>query len=139
MEGGWAVEMIKLIKLMVKEKKQVFLAFLFGFLAAVSSVGLMGAGGYLISMAALEPPLYTLTVTIIAVRAFGLARAGARYGERYFSHKATFTILSRLRMYVYDRIEPMAPRIFSYFRSGEILSRVVSDVDRIQFFFLRVV
>lgn len=133
------MEMIKLLKFMAKEKKQVLLAFLLGFSAAVCSIGLMGTGGYLISMAALEPPLYTLTMTIIAVRAFGIGRAASRYGERYFSHKATFTILGRLRMYVYDKIEPMAPKIFSYYRSGDIMSRVVSDVDRIQFFFLRVV
>lgn len=133
------MEFIKLLKFMAKEKKQVLLAFLLGFFAAISSVGLMGTGGYLISKAALEPPLYTLTFAIIAVRAFGISRAASRYGERYYSHKATFTILGRIRMYVYDKMEPIAPKIFSYFRSGDILSRVVSDVDRIQFFFLRVV
>ncbi|MBU9722963.1 MULTISPECIES: thiol reductant ABC exporter subunit CydC [Bacillaceae] len=129
----------RLLRLMTKEKKYICLAILFGFLAAISSIGLLGAGGYLISQAALEPPLYTLTLTIIAVRFFGLLRAGSRYGERYMSHKATFRILGRLRAYVYDLLEPVTPQIFSKYRSGDLLARMVSDVDRLQFFFLKVV
>ncbi|OEF97619.1 thiol reductant ABC exporter subunit CydC [Desulfuribacillus alkaliarsenatis] len=132
-------ELGTVIKLMVTEKKNIFLAIVFGFLAAISSVGLMGTGGYLISQAALQPPLYTLTITIVSVRFFGLARAGARYVERYVSHKATFSILGKLRVYFYDKMEPLAPAIFMNYRSGDILSRVVADVESLQYFFLRVV
>ncbi|MFN7249303.1 MAG: thiol reductant ABC exporter subunit CydC [Anaerobacillus sp.] len=131
-------ELLTLTKVMMAEKKAVFLAILLGFIAAISSVGLIGSGGYLISQSALQPPLYTLTLTIIAVRFFGLARAASRYAERYFSHKATFSILGKLRVYFYDKIEPLAPALFSTYRSGDLLSRVVADVDRLQYFFLRV-
>jgi ATP-binding cassette, subfamily C, bacterial CydC len=131
-------ELLTLTKVMMAEKKAVFLAILLGFIAAISSVGLIGSGGYLISQSALQPPLYTLTITIIAVRFFGLARAASRYAERYFSHKATFSILGKLRVYFYDKIEPLAPALFSTYRSGDLLSRVVADVDRLQYFFLRV-
>jgi len=132
-------ELTYLLRVMVTEKKDIFLAVLFGFLAAISSVGLMSTGGYLISQAALHPPLYTLTLTIVTVRFFGIARAAARYAERYFSHRATFTILGKLRLFFYDRIEPLAPAVFMNYRSGDLLSRIVADVESLQFYFLRVV
>ena len=131
-------ELLQLVKVMLAEKKLIMLSILLGFIAAISSVGLLGTGGYLISQAALHPPLYTLTLTIIFVRFFGLSRAASRYAERYFSHKATFSILGRLRVYFYDKIEPLAPALFSSYRSGDLLSRVVADVEKLQFFFLRV-
>ncbi|UTW68783.1 hypothetical protein KHA80_15355 [Anaerobacillus sp. HL2] len=56
-------------------KKAIYLAILLGFIAAISSIGLLGTGGYLLSQAALHPPLYTLTLTIILVRFFGLTRS----------------------------------------------------------------
>ena len=128
-----------LLRVMVTEKKDILLAVFFGFTAAISSVGLMSTGGYLISQAALHPPLYTLTLTIVAVRFFGIARAAARYAERYVSHRATFSILGKLRVFFYDKIEPLAPAIFMNYRSGDLLSRVVADVESLQYFFLRVV
>ncbi len=131
-------DLVPLMKVMLVEKKAILLAILLGFLAAISSVGLLGTGGYLISQAALHPPLYTLTLTILFVRFFGLSRAASRYAERYFSHKATFTILGKLRVYFYDKIEPLAPALFASYRSGDLLSRVVADVERLQYFFLRV-
>ncbi|MCT8139455.1 thiol reductant ABC exporter subunit CydC [Anaerobacillus sp. CMMVII] len=131
-------ELFTLTKIMMSEKKAIFLAILLGFIASISSVGLIGTGGYLISQSALHPPLYTLTLTILFVRFFGLSRAASRYAERYFSHKATFTILGKLRVYFYDKIEPLAPALFATYRSGDLLSRVVADVDRLQYFFLRV-
>lgn len=131
-------ELLTLTKVMMTEKKAILLSILLGFIAAISSIGLLGTGGYLLSQAALHPPLYTLTLTIILVRFFGLTRAASRYAERYFSHKATFSILGRLRVYFYDKIEPLAPALFANYRSGDLLSRVVADVDRLQYFFLRV-
>ena len=122
------------LELMWTEKKTVWLAVILGFLAAISSVGLLGTGGFLISQAALQPPLYTLTLAIVGVRFFGIARAVSRYAERYFSHKATFSILGKLRVWFYERIEPHAPAVLQRHRSGDLLSRIVSDVESLQFF-----
>ncbi|OEH84534.1 thiol reductant ABC exporter subunit CydC [Desulfuribacillus stibiiarsenatis] len=132
-------ELGHLIRLMASEKKAILLSVLLGFIAAVSSVGLMGTGGYLISKAALHPPLHTLTLIIVTVRFFGLARAAARYAERFFSHQATFSILGQIRVFFYDKLEPLAPAIFMKYRSGDLLTRIVSDVESLQYFFLRVV
>ncbi|GEN54969.1 thiol reductant ABC exporter subunit CydC [Halobacillus faecis] len=131
-------ELREIIRLVVLEKRDIVLSIVFGFLAGMSAVGLFGASGYLISRAALIPPLYALTVLIAFLKLFGFARALGRYAERYFSHRATFTILSNLRLAFYKKIEPHAPRIFQKYRSGDLLSRIVGDVESLQNFFLRV-
>ena len=126
------------VKLILVEKKDVLYSILFGFLAGISAVGLFSSSGYLISKAALIPPLYALTVMIALLKLFGLARAGSRYAERYFSHRATFTMLSNLRVTFFDKLEPLAPGIFQKYRSGDLLARIVGDVESLQNFFLRV-
>ncbi|RWZ52179.1 thiol reductant ABC exporter subunit CydC [Halobacillus fulvus] len=131
-------ELRSVIKIVTLEKKDILLSILFGFLAGISAVGLFGSSGYLISRAALLPPLYALTVLIAFLKLFGFARAIGRYAERYYSHRATFTMLSNIRLAVYEKIEPHAPRIFQKYRSGDLLSRIVGDVESLQNFFLRV-
>lgn len=126
------------VKLMMKEKKDIVYSILFGFLAGMTSVGLFASSGYLISKAALEVPLYALTVMIALLKLFGFTKALSRYAERYFSHRATFTILANLRVSIYEAIEPLAPGIFGRYRSGDLLSRIVGDVESLQNFFLRV-
>jgi ATP-binding cassette, subfamily C, bacterial CydC len=131
-------ELKEVIRLVVLEKRDIVLSVIFGFVAGMSAVGLFASSGYLISKAALMPPLYALTVLIAFLKLFGFARALGRYAERYFSHRATFTILSNLRLSFYKKLEPRAPRIFQKYRSGDLLSRIVGDVESLQNFFLRV-
>ncbi|CAN7483210.1 thiol reductant ABC exporter subunit CydC [Rossellomorea sp. LjRoot5] len=131
-------ELAFVVKLMMKEKKDIVYSILLGFLAGITSVGLFASSGYLISKAALEVPLYALIVMIALLKMFGLTKAVSRYGERYFSHRATFTILANLRVSIYEKIEPLAPGIFGRYRSGDLLSRIVGDVESLQNFFLRV-
>ncbi|RNA70480.1 thiol reductant ABC exporter subunit CydC [Alteribacter keqinensis] len=127
-----------MFSLISKEKKDVLYSILFGFIAGVAAVALFASSGYLVSKAALAPPLYTLTMTIAFLKFISFLRAGSRYAERYFSHHATFTILSNLRVHFYNKLEPLAPGIFQKYRSGDLLARIVGDVEHLQFFFLRV-
>ncbi len=125
-------------RLMIIEKKHVLYSVVFGFLAGIAAVSLFATSGYLVSKAALVPPLYTLTFAIAFIKFISFLRAGSRYAERYFSHKATFTILSNIRVYFYEKLEPLAPSIFQKYRSGDLLSRIVGDVETLQNYFLRV-
>ena len=93
--------------------RRVALAVLLGALAAVCGVGLMATAGYLISRAAEQPPILSLTVTIVAVRFFGLARPLSRYLERLASHDLALRSLARIRARFYERIEPLV-------RSGKL-------------------
>lgn len=103
-----------------------------------SNIGLMAAAGWLITMAAFHPPLYELSLAIVGVRFFGIARACFRYGERYLSHDATFRVLSHLRVLYYKALLEMPQRQFDEQRRGALLERMVGDIEVLQYFYLRV-
>lgn len=132
-------ELMGIFRLMLHQKRDIVLSIVFGVLAGVTAVGLFAASGFLISKAALLPPIQTLAVLIALQKISSLTRAVSRYAERYYSHRATFTILSDLRTTFYKRLEPLAPGIFAKYRSGDLLARIVGDVESLQNTFLRVV
>ncbi|WP_026830553.1 MULTISPECIES: thiol reductant ABC exporter subunit CydC [Exiguobacterium] len=132
-------ELMGIFRLMLHQKRDIVFSIVFGVLAGVTAVGLFAASGFLISKAALLPPIQTLAVLIALQKLSSLTRAASRYAERYYSHRATFTILSDLRTTFYKRLEPLAPGIFAKYRSGDLLARIVGDVESLQNTFLRVV
>jgi len=99
----------------------------------------MGTSAFLISAAALHPELGTLEVAIVGVRFFGIARAVFRYTERLASHNVTFRLLARLRTWFYQKLEPLAPARLMQYRSGDLLGRIVADVESLEDFYVRVV
>ncbi|MFJ8860939.1 thiol reductant ABC exporter subunit CydD [Streptomyces sp. NPDC102451] len=113
------------------------LALLLGSLAVGSSVGLMAVSGWLISRASEQPPVLYLMVAVTATRAFGLGRAVFRYAERLVSHDAVLRMLADLRVAVYRGLERIAPAGLRATRRGDLLSRLVSDVDALQDYWLR--
>jgi len=108
-----------------------------GAAAVVFGIGLMTSAGYLISRAAEQPAILSLTTVIVAVRFFGLARPIARYLERLASHDLAFRVLARIRVRFYERIEPLAPAGLEAYRSGDLVSRMVGDVEALQSLYLR--
>ena len=116
---------------------QTALAVALGVVAVACGVGLMTSAGYLISRAAEQPPILSLTVTIVVVRFFGLARPVARYLERLSSHDAALRTLGRIRARFFERIEPLAPSGLQSYRSGDLLARMVGDVEALQSLYVR--
>jgi thiol reductant ABC exporter CydC subunit len=106
-------------------------------LAVGFGVALLGTAGYLISRAAEQPPILSLTVTIVLVRFLGLARPVARYADRLASHDLALRALGRIRARVYERIEPLAPGRLEAYRRGDLLARMVGDVDTLQGLYVR--
>ena len=103
-----------------------------------SGIGLVATSAWLISAAALRPSIADLQVAIVGVRFFGISRGVFRYLERYVSHSVTFRLLTQLRVWFYDALEPLAPaRLLSY-KSGDLLGRAVADIETLQDFYLRV-
>ncbi|MGW2859893.1 thiol reductant ABC exporter subunit CydD [Streptomyces sp. NPDC001205] len=113
------------------------LALLLGALALGSAVGLMATSGWLISRASQQPPVLYLMVAVTATRAFGIGRAVFRYAERLVSHDAVLRMLAELRVAVYRRLERIAPAGLRTTRRGDLLSRLVADVDELQDYWLR--
>ncbi|MFD4345114.1 thiol reductant ABC exporter subunit CydD [Streptomyces coelicoflavus] len=113
------------------------LALLLSSLALGSAVGLMATSGYLISRASEQPPVLYLMVAVTATRAFGIGRAVFRYAERLLSHDAVLRMLADTRVAVYRRLERLAPAGLRRSRRGDLLSRLVADVDALQDYWLR--
>ena len=113
------------------------LSVLLGALALAFGVALMATAGYLISRAAEQPPILSLTVTIVAVRFFGLARPLARYLDRLVGHDLALRALGRIRAGFYARLEPLAPAQLETYRRGDLLERMIGDVDSLQGLYLR--
>ncbi|UQX02049.1 thiol reductant ABC exporter subunit CydD [Streptomyces sp. RerS4] len=113
------------------------LGLLLGALAVGCSVGLMAVSGWLISRASQQPPVLYLMVAVTATRAFGLGRAVFRYAERLVSHDAVLRMLADLRVSVYRRLERITPAGLRAQRRGDLLSRLVSDADTLQDYWLR--
>ncbi|MFD4507242.1 thiol reductant ABC exporter subunit CydC, partial [Streptomyces sp. NPDC058457] len=116
---------------------RLLFALLLGALALGSAVGLMATSGWLISRASQQPPVLYLMVAVTATRAFGIGRAVFRYGERLVSHDAVLRMLADTRVAVYRRLERLAPAGLRTTRRGDLLSRLVADVDALQDYWLR--
>ncbi|MFC4464803.1 thiol reductant ABC exporter subunit CydD [Streptomyces xiangluensis] len=113
------------------------IALVLGSLALGSAVGLMATSGWLISRASQQPPVLYLMVAVTATRAFGIGRAVFRYAERLVSHDAVLRMLADTRVAVYRRLERLAPAGLRTARRGDLLSRLVADVDALQDYWLR--
>ncbi|MEV8556185.1 thiol reductant ABC exporter subunit CydD [Streptomyces sp. NPDC051917] len=112
-------------------------ALVLGSLALGSAVGLMATSGWLISRASQQPPVLYLMVAVTATRAFGIGRAVFRYAERLVSHDAVLRMLADTRVAVYRRLERLAPAGLRNARRGDLLTRLVADVDELQDYWLR--
>ncbi|MFJ6665852.1 thiol reductant ABC exporter subunit CydD [Streptomyces sp. NPDC091383] len=116
---------------------RLVLALVLGSLALGSAVGLMATSGWLISRASQQPPVLYLMVAVTATRAFGIGRAVFRYAERLVSHDAVLRMLADTRVAVYRRLERLAPAGLRDARRGDLLTRLVADVDELQDYWLR--
>ena len=129
----------RLLRFVIPYWKRAAIAVTLGFITIAANVGLMGTSGYLIAKAALRPDTdLLLWVPIVGVRFFGLSRGVFRYLERLASHDVTFRILARLRVWIYGELEPKAVKLLQSKRSADILGSLISDVEQLQYFYLRV-
>lgn len=120
-----------------QRRGRLLLALVLGSLAMGSAVGLMATSGWLISRASQQPPVLYLMVAVTATRAFGIGRAVFRYGERLVSHDTVLRMLADTRVAVYRRLERLAPAGLRTTRRGDLLSRLVADVDALQDYWVR--
>jgi thiol reductant ABC exporter CydC subunit len=143
-ETGQAVQaqnnlpvLFRLLSLLAPFKQQVLLSVLLGFATIGSAVGLLGTSAYIISAAARQPSIADLQVAIVGVRFFGISRAVFRYLERLVSHQVSFNLLSNLRVWFYSAVEPLAPARLVQFQSGNLFSRITSDITALENFYVR--
>ena len=114
-------------------------AALLGAGAIGAGIGLIATSAWLISRASQRPAESALAIAIVAVQFFGLSRGLFRYGQRLVGHDAAFRALADLRVRSYARLEALAPAGLPAFRSGDLLARLVHDIDSLQDLLLRVI
>lgn len=124
-------------RLVAGERSRLVLSIALAVGAAAAAIALLATSGYLISRASERPPVLSLMVAIVGVRAFGLLRAGLRYGERLSSHDLALRVLARLRTGIFARLVPLSPGRLTGRSGGDVLARFVADVDTLQDVFLR--
>ena len=130
---GWKL----LFSVLKPARWSLVLALFFTFLTVFMNVGLLSVSSWLLASAALQPGITYLSLAIVGVRFFGISRAVCRYFERYTSHKMAFQGLYGLRVWFYTYLEPLAPAIFKRWGAGDMLSRIMADIEVLQFFYLR--
>ncbi len=131
--------LLRLLKMMLPFSHLLLIAIFLGSLMVASNMALLGMAAYLIAAAALMPLLVALTIPIYIVRLAAVVRPASRYLERMLSHDITFRLLTKIRVQVYMALEPLLPAQLPAYRSGDILARLVSDVEELQNIFLQIV
>ena len=131
--------MARLWRLLRDERGWMLLAVLLGAATVMSGVGLLMTSAWLLARAALQPSIAELRVAITGVRFFGLTRGVFRYAERLVSHEVTFRLLARLRVWFFRAVEPLAPARLTASRSGDLLARMVADVESLEHVYVRLI
>ncbi|HEX9117278.1 MAG TPA: thiol reductant ABC exporter subunit CydC [Anaerolineae bacterium] len=115
------------------------LSVLLGVATVGSGVALLATSAWVIAQAALQPSIAVLEVAIVGVRFFGIARGLLRYFERLVTHEVTFRLLAAIRIWFYERLEPLAPAVLLEHQSGDLLAAVTSDIETLENFYARVI
>ena len=129
--------LLRLLKLARPMRWQLVASVLAGAAATGCGVALLAVSGFLLARASEHPSILALTVAIVAVRGLAVGRGVFRYLERLTSHDVAFRVLADVRMAIYRRLEGLAPAGLAAFRSGDLLARLISDVDATQDLFIR--
>jgi ATP-binding cassette subfamily C protein CydC len=137
-------ELFPFIRLLRPHRLWAFWGVTAGMLTLLASIGLLAVSGWFLSASAVAglslaaPSYFDIHTPSASVRGFAVLRTAGRYAERVISHEATLRLLASLRVWFYQRIEPRAPANLFRQRSGDLLSRIVTDIDILDALFIRV-
>ena len=129
--------LLRLLRLARPMRSQLLLAVLAGAAGCGCGVALLAVSGFLLARASQHPNIVAISVAVVMVRALSIGRGLLRYLERLFSHDVAFRVLADVRVAIYRRLERLAPAGLAAFRSGDMLTRLISDVDATQDLFIR--
>jgi ATP-binding cassette, subfamily C, bacterial CydC len=129
--------LLRLLVLARPLRGQLLLAVAAGAAATGCGVALLAVSGFLLARASQHPNIIAISAAVVAVRALSAGRGVFRYLERLASHDAAFRILADVRVSIYRRLERLAPAGLTALRSGDLLARLISDVDATQDLFIR--
>jgi len=129
--------LLRLLAMARPLRGRLLLAVAAGAAATGCGVGLLAVSGFLLARASQHPAILAISVAVVAVRALSVGRGVSRYLERLASHDVAFRVLAQVRVTIWRRLEALAPAGLALFRSGDLLARLISDVDATQDLFIR--
>ncbi len=129
--------LVRLLAMARPLRGRLLLAVAAGAAATGCGVALLAVSGFLLARASQHPSIIAISVAVVAVRALSIGRGVSRYLERLASHDVAFRVLAEVRVAIWRRLEALAPAGLALFRSGDLLARLISDVDATQDLFIR--
>jgi thiol reductant ABC exporter CydC subunit len=132
--------LLRLLLLARPMRRELLFAVLAGAVGCGCGVALLATAGFLLARASQHPNIVAISIAVVLVRALSVGRGLLRYLERLFSHDVAFRVLADVRVAIYRRLERLAPAGLdprTAFRSGDMLTRLISDVDATQDLFIR--
>ena len=131
------------LALYMRHKWMLILGVVLAIVTLLASIGLLTLSGWFLSASAVAgfAGLYSFNYMLPAagVRGTAITRTAGRYFERLVSHDATFRVLQHLRVTTFSKLLPLSPAGLARYRQGELLNRVVADVDTLDHLYLRVI
>jgi thiol reductant ABC exporter CydC subunit len=138
-QGRGRDPLLRLLWLARPLRGRLLLAVLAGAAATGCGIALLAVSGFMLARASQHPNILAISAAVVAVRALSVGRGIFRYGERLASHDVAFRVLADVRVGIFRRLERLAPAGLRAFRSGDLLARLISDVDATQDLFIRAV
>jgi len=129
--------LLRLLAMARPLRGRLLLAVAAGAAATGCGVALLAVSGFLLARASQHPSILAISVAVVAVRALSIGRGVSRYLERLASHDVAFRVLAEIRVTIWRRLAALAPGGLGLFRSGDLLARLISDVDATQDLFIR--
>jgi len=132
---------VRLLSLSRRYRGWMLAGAFFSVVTVLGNIALMAVAGWFLAamaVAGVAGILINYLLPAALIRLFSIVRAGGRYLERLTTHEATFRLLSELRVWFYERLEPLAPARLQQFRGGDLLSRIHADIDTLHHAYLRV-
>ncbi|MET6677200.1 heme ABC transporter ATP-binding protein/permease CydC [Citrobacter amalonaticus] len=126
-----------------RHKWMLTLGIVLAIITLLASIGLLTLSGWFLSASAVAgfAGIYSFNYMLPAagVRGAAITRTAGRYFERLVSHDATFRVLQHLRIHTFSKLLPLSPAGLARYRQGELLNRIVADVDTLDHLYLRVI
>jgi ATP-binding cassette, subfamily C, bacterial CydC len=129
--------LVRVLRLARPLRARLILAVLASAAATGCGIALLATSGFLLARASQHPNILAIAIAVVAVRGLSIGRGVFRYAERLASHDAAFRILADVRVRTFQRLERLAPAGLRTLAPGDLLARLVSDVDATQDLFLR--
>ena len=135
-------DLFRLIKLFKPYYHWLALGIFLSLITLLANVALLALSGWFITamaIAGVTGVAINYFTPAALIRAAAIIRTAGRYAERLVTHEATFRLLSELRVWFYQHLEPLAPAGLESYKSGDLLSRIRADIDTLNNVYLRLI